>query len=126
MWPTLSKPTLCCVLILYLKCSRILTFYKTFLYYYASWRLCCYCWKWLTLWNNFITCFKQFLPWTAIQSLSSSPSGSCTTERKLIPELRDAWACLCNEYRSVPGENRFFGRKVWNKRTTNITNSLPH
>ena len=27
------------------------------------------------------------------------------TSLRLIPELREAWACLCNEYRKVPGEN---------------------
>lgn len=61
-------------------------------------------------------CFTNqiHLPWTAIQSFRSSPSGNCTTERKLMPEFKDAWACLCNEYLKVPGYNFFFGRNVYN------------
>lgn len=58
---------------------------------------------------------KSFtLPWTAIQSFKSSPGGRATTLRRLIPEFKEAWACLCKEYFSVPGSNFFLGRKVCN------------
>ena len=40
------------------------------------------------------------------------PCGSLTTSRRLIPELRLAIACLCNEYLNVPGSNFFFGLNV--------------
>ena len=35
------------------------------------------------------------------------------TVRKLIPELSDAWACLCKEYFNVPGWNFFLGLNVF-------------
>lgn len=31
------------------------------------------------------------------------PGGKRTTSRRLMPEFKLAIACLCNEYRSVPG-----------------------
>lgn len=44
------------------------------------------------------------------------PGGRRTTSRRLMPEFRLAIACLCNEYRNVPGSNFFLGRNVcWNK-----------
>lgn len=71
---------------------------------------------WLVKYKQFQTVnlsnMIQHLPWTAIQSFKSSPSGNWTTDLRFIPELRDAWACLCKEYRRVPGENFFLGRKV--------------
>ena len=54
------------------------------------------------------------LPWTAIQSFTSSPGGNLTTSFRSMPELREALACLWRLYFSVPRSNRFFGRNVWN------------
>lgn len=37
------------------------------------------------------------VPCTAIQSFRLSLGGNLTTCRKLIPDCKLAWACLCNE-----------------------------
>lgn len=56
--------------------------------------------KSLTL-NDF--CYKiKLLPWTAVQSFKSSPSGNLTAALKLIPEFKLAHACLCRLYLIVP------------------------
>ena len=51
-------------------------------------------------------------PWTAIQSLTSSPGGNLTTSLRSMPELREALACLWRLNFSVPLSKRFFGRNV--------------
>ena len=51
-------------------------------------------------------------PWTAIQSLTSSPGGNLTTSFRSMPELREALACLWRLNFSVPLSKRFFGRNV--------------
>jgi len=46
----------------------------------------------------------------------SSPGGRRTAALRLIPELREACACVCREYLRVPGSNFFLGLKVYNEK----------
>ena len=54
-------------------------------------------------------------PCTASQSWISSPGGSLTTSFRSKPALRDAFACRCSWYLSVPCLKLLRGRNVWNK-----------
>ena len=54
-------------------------------------------------------------PCTANQSFKSSFAGNLTTSLRSIPELSEAFACLCKLNFKLPGSNLFLGLKVCNK-----------
>lgn len=54
-------------------------------------------------------------PCTANQSFKSSFAGNLTTSLRSIPELSEAFACLCKLNFKLPGSNFFLGLKVCKK-----------
>lgn len=54
-------------------------------------------------------------PCTANQSFKSSFAGNLTTSLRSIPELSEAFACLCKLNFKLPGSNLFLGLKVCKK-----------
>ena len=59
----------------------------------------------------------KYLPWTAIQSLSSSSGGNRTTCLRSMPECNEALARLCRSYLRVPTIMFFFFcLNVWKKK----------